>query len=643
MKLIVLLCIIITLSSCGKRHSDLENALILSGENRGELEQVLAHYSHDPADSLKLKAAEFLIANMPGHYSYYGSSLDAYRSSVDSSEVLKFLPWSIRNIFYLYPYQDVYSLKNVRRVEDVECITASYLISNIEKAFECWNYPWARHLGFEDFCEYLLPYRIGNEPLDNWRDSLAGVYDTALQRMKGVDELFESPYQACMQLNDRLIEQMKKARADSVSFTHPLIGTKKVVDMKCLEYVPTAVLIMRSLGIPVSLEMIEQWSGRSGRHYWNAVYHFTGLRYPFTGFDSRPRGLNQDYKMNKVYRHTFAANKQSLVYRQPEEDIPDFFEERFMKDVTDEYMTCHDITIDLLRAPSQRCEYAYLCVWNNEAWTPVHYGKIVASDKVTFTRVGPQTMFIAGYYIKDKIVPASLPFHVNLDGTLTYVSVSDTRTVTLPVCRKYPLLHRFANYSRHLAGATMEVSDYPDFRRVDTIGIISHDANTQYDSIYAVRSIPPRRYFRMRHATRPLQLSELETYVAEDTVNCYYGKLFLPPSHLVSGNIYDLYNKSITDYVEIKDWVGIDFGHPVKIQKVKYLPRTDSNHVMAGDVYELFVYKDFAFRSLGEQQASASSLVFEQVPADGLYLLKDKSRGREHRIFTYRDGQVLFW
>ena len=65
---------------------------MLSGENRGELEQVLAHYSHDPADSLKLKAAKFLIANMPGHYSYYGPSLDAYRSSVDSSEVLKSLP-----------------------------------------------------------------------------------------------------------------------------------------------------------------------------------------------------------------------------------------------------------------------------------------------------------------------------------------------------------------------------------------------------------------------------------------------------------------------------------------------------------------------------------------------------------------------
>ncbi len=641
MKYILLLLIGILQVSCHKEPTELEKALLFSGDNRANLEYVLDYYSKHPEDSLKLKAAEYLISNMPGHYSYYGSSLEAYRNDVDSSSVLKSLPWSIRNIFYLYPYQNVYALKNVKRIEDAKCITASYLISNIDRAFECWRYPWARHLSFEDFCEYLLPYRIGNEPLSNWRDSLEGVYSSVLQKMQSIDELFESPYQACLQLNDRLIEEMNQARTDSVCFTHPLIGTKRVIGMKCLEYVPTAVLVMRSLGIPVSLEMIEQWSSRSGRHYWNSVYHFTGLRYPFTGFDSRPRGLNQDYKMNKIYRRTYAVDKQSLIYRHPDEPVPGFFEDRFLKDVTREYMTCYDITVDLKHLPEEKREYAYLCVFNNEGWTPVHYGKI-EKNRVTFTQVGPQTMYIAGYYIDDEIVPASLPFHVNLDGTLTCISPSETETMTLTVDRKYPLLHRFANYSRHLTGATMEASDYPDFRKVDTLGTVLHDADTQFDSIYARKNIPPRRYFRIRHASKPLELSELETYTA-DTAVCLYGKLFLPDSHLLAGNLYDLYNRSITDYVTIKDWVGIDFTHPVKLRKIKYLPRTDSNHVMAGDVYELFIFRNYTFQSLGEQQAVTSSLTFEEVPSAGLYLLKNKTRGREHRIFTYRDGQVLFW
>lgn len=47
-------------SSCTAGKPDnslLEQALQASGGNRGELEKVLEHFSEDPADSLKLKAA----------------------------------------------------------------------------------------------------------------------------------------------------------------------------------------------------------------------------------------------------------------------------------------------------------------------------------------------------------------------------------------------------------------------------------------------------------------------------------------------------------------------------------------------------------------------------------------------------------
>lgn len=642
MKNTLILCMTLAFCSCEKECTDVEFALRKSGANRSELERVLTHYSRYPADTLKLKAAEFLIANMPGHYSYYGPSLESYRECVDSARALKGIPWSIRNIYYLYPYQNVYALKNVKRIEDVECMKASYLIDNIERAFDCWQYPWARHLNFDDFCEYLLPYRIGNEPLCNWRDSLQGVYDSVLKRMNHIDELFESPYQACLQLNDRLIAEMKQARKDSVCFTHPMIGIKRVVDMKCPEYIPTAVLVMRALGIPVSLEMIEQWSGRRGRHYWNAVYHFNGLSYPFTGFDSRPRGLNQDYKMNKVYRRSYTMNKKALISQNPGEPIPEFLENRFLKDVTKEYMICHDITVDLQQPPVEERKYAYLCVFNNETWTPVHYGKI-NHHKVAFTDVGPQTMFVAGYYIDDKIQPASLPFHVDLDGGVKYVSASASETTALNISRKYPLLHRFANYSRNLVGTVIESSDFSDFRQADVLDTIRHDACTQYDSVYVPKRNFPRRYYRIRNASHSLQLSELETYTCDST-KPRYGRLFLPEGDLLAGSsLYDLYNKDITDYIEAREWIGIDFFRPVTLKKIKYLPRTDSNHIMAGDVYELFVFKNNTFNSLGEQRAASPILTFEQVPVNGLYLLKNKSRGREHRIFTYREGQIYFW
>ena len=64
--------------SAGCRHTDpdLENALRQAGENRSQLEQVLDHYRND---SLKYKAACFLIANMPGHYSILSDELSNYK------------------------------------------------------------------------------------------------------------------------------------------------------------------------------------------------------------------------------------------------------------------------------------------------------------------------------------------------------------------------------------------------------------------------------------------------------------------------------------------------------------------------------------------------------------------------------------
>ena len=64
-----------------------------------------------------------------------------------------------------------------QKVQDVKIVTAGFLIQNIDSAFVQWKEgPWARHLDFEDFCEYLLPYRISNEPLEYWRDMLSGKY-----------------------------------------------------------------------------------------------------------------------------------------------------------------------------------------------------------------------------------------------------------------------------------------------------------------------------------------------------------------------------------------------------------------------------------------------------------------------------------
>lgn len=58
--------IVVGLPSCSS-PSAIDTALQKAGKNRQEIEKVLEYFSRVPEDSLKYKAARFLIENMPGH------------------------------------------------------------------------------------------------------------------------------------------------------------------------------------------------------------------------------------------------------------------------------------------------------------------------------------------------------------------------------------------------------------------------------------------------------------------------------------------------------------------------------------------------------------------------------------------------
>ena len=55
----------------------LRYALKAAEGNRLQLERVLDHYRYEDKDPSKLAAAKYLIANMPGHYSYADTTLMA--------------------------------------------------------------------------------------------------------------------------------------------------------------------------------------------------------------------------------------------------------------------------------------------------------------------------------------------------------------------------------------------------------------------------------------------------------------------------------------------------------------------------------------------------------------------------------------
>lgn len=118
-RLFIYVCIVLSLLSCSSSEKgELETALVFAGSNRPELEKVLAHYKND---SLKLKAATYLIESMPLYYTYKGRDLDslhiALRQYADSNSYDKHLEYLKR-----LPYG------NLIKEYDAKVITSEYLI-----------------------------------------------------------------------------------------------------------------------------------------------------------------------------------------------------------------------------------------------------------------------------------------------------------------------------------------------------------------------------------------------------------------------------------------------------------------------------------------------------------------------------------
>lgn len=159
--LFVCLLLFLFLSCTNHMQERVAVALNFSKDNKQELKKVLSYYK---GQSSKLKAAQFLIANMPYHYTYIGWEIDTLkqlkkRSITEgkiSEEVIQ--RWNYFNFMHL------------PREYDIHKISSAYLIENIDLAFEVWeNRPWSKYYSFEDFCEYILAYRIEDEPLESWR------------------------------------------------------------------------------------------------------------------------------------------------------------------------------------------------------------------------------------------------------------------------------------------------------------------------------------------------------------------------------------------------------------------------------------------------------------------------------------------
>jgi len=386
-----------------------------AGDNRGELEAVLEHYAA-AGDSLKLQAAIYLIGNMEGHcYATYamvdtlGNEIDFDVSGYPDFDVLQASCDSMESELGTLDFE------KKDKVYDVETITAEFLIGQIDYAFRAWQEkPWAKGYSFEQFRDYILPYRGINEPLEPWREFFWNKYADVESKMSDSADPIEAA---------RLINSDVKSyfTFDPRWYYHPTDqGLAEMLESglgRCEDMTNITIYAMRANGLPVTSDYTPHWANTGNNHAWNSIGTPDGKVVPFMGAESSPGDYSLAYKPAKVYRKTFGKQPGNLIFQErKQEKVPAWLAAKNYVDVTADYVPVQDFTITFEKQVPDSVDIAYICVFNSGEWRAIDWARI-KNGVATFTDIGTDIAYIPALYINAEIEPWGPPFILNEDGS----------------------------------------------------------------------------------------------------------------------------------------------------------------------------------------------------------------------------------
>ena len=649
-KYISALCVFIILLGCKSRNNgimNLEHILKLNPE----LYQVLEKYKDD---SLKYDAALFLIENLPYHrgavhsdltpmyhtYELFGTGKFTPEQAKDSTE-RKYGTWHYRDINYR---SDIY-------------LDPDFLINNIDWAFKVWEeQPWGKNIPYEQFREYILPYRVGNEELFPWREKIYKQFMPIIRKAMS-DTLITEPKQAALVVFDSLLRA--PFHFTELIATDVRIGPK-IVDTRggsCLDLTDMMVYIMRALGIPCGIEVLPTRGNNNAAHYWNFIEDTDGTTYYYSMFYWWHRLLEAKVYgdvYGKVYRDKFSLNRNLMNDMQlPQDSLHPFFRYPCMEDVTHLYAADKGWTLKIPKSRffkeknTDKGTMLYLCMSKRHTWIPVDWN-IFDGDSAVFKNCHGGTVYCLATYNtnQDKLEMLSDPFSVDVEkGDVHFFTPSNNkRSVTL--LSKFGMIGEY--YLERMKGGAFEASNHPDFRNPDTL---YHITEAPVRLCTSVEVNTPKAYKYIRYIGPKDgygNTSEVEFYSVNNMNTPLKGTVIGPEegSHGDHSyfNVFD--GKTDTSYdhpAGFGGWAGLKLYQPEQIGKIVYTPRNRDNFVRKGDQYELFVCIGGEWIPQGVQISTSDSIVYKDIPENTLLLLRNYSRGVAERLFEYKDNKQFYW
>lgn len=428
-------------TSCST-HPNLRSVFLLAGPNRPELKAVLEHYRTIDPNLQKLQAAEFLIENMPAHYSYAGTQIYEYydyasRILADTTLTPEQHRDSLLAITDL-KYRDLPAYT----VPDAQVIKAKHLIDNIDKSYSQWTTcPWASQVSFDEYLEWLLPYKaVEYQELDSWRDSLLDYFGKGLEHPIKNDVEYNTTMGVADMLRSDTYNGLNRyglyTRAGLPLLSAHLLAHQTYGDIP--DYARTAVLVMRSAGIPAVLDETPVGSRGTAATSWFVILSDRGQELTSEwdlstqiggGFFPYERGP-------KVYRNTYAINQERWKYLQ--KSMYQYPFELGKKDVTGQYFLTSNLELPIERSVRKQLKDKYVYIASavrqiDNPWQIVDFGK-VSHGKACFGNMGREVLYMALGYDGEKLIPITEPFILHKDQSIEYVN---TDTLQSPLLDKW--------------------------------------------------------------------------------------------------------------------------------------------------------------------------------------------------------------
>lgn len=439
LKLPIVLSAVLPLCCSCVFNQDLERSLSSAGSNRTELETVLNHYRSVDNNPEKLRSAEYLIKNLPAHYSYAGTEIYDYydyaaRILADTVLTPEQQRDGLLNITDL-KYRD---LPN-HTVPDAQIIKADYLIDNIDKAYSQWKTcPWASQVTFDEYLEWMLPYKaIELQELDYWRDTLLAHFGKGLEH----PIINDVEYNTTMGVADMIRNDAYNALNRYGLYTReglPLLSAYLQVHQTygdIPDYALTAVLAMRSAGIPAVLDETPVGSRGTAATKWFVIISDRGKQLASEwdlstmiggGFFPYDRGP-------KVYRNTYAINKEREEYMRKAKYQYPF--DLGKKDVTSQYfLTCNiQLPVDKAVRSQLKDKYVYIASAvrdESNPWRIVDFG-VMRNGKACFHDMGREVLYTVMGFDGQDLIRITDPFILHKNKTIEYVGADTINSPSL--------------------------------------------------------------------------------------------------------------------------------------------------------------------------------------------------------------------